>query len=277
MELKTLVVLPLLLAVHALASAASFNCAKATTFVEKRICANSTLGKLDENMANLFKNANSRPYDQTLADQRSWLKEVALCKDDACIQKKYEERIAALREFIQQDDKQISDKKKLAETRATAPTPAAAPPTAQTPRTDTPKSSSHEVFEYVSRNLWTVWGGVCKQKPAYLSATYSLDAGQRLFRNGQQFQDMNPNTRRNASFEYSFDVPQGFKYRQILRHVSDNRVVVTDLIETITLVSKDKMQVASESLDLDLEQFGRDGNKRYLKKRESRIETLCNP
>ena len=141
----------------------------------------------------------------------------------------------------------------------------------------TANSSSREVFEYVSKNIWTVWDGVCKQKPRNLSATYSLDAGQRLFENGIQFQDMTPNARGNTGFEFSFDVPSGFKYRQIARHVSDNSVVVTDITEVITLISKDMMRVATESLNLDLEQFDRDGTKRYLKKRSSRIEILCNP
>ncbi len=134
---------------------------------------------------------------------------------------------------------------------------------------------SREVFDYVSRNLWTVWGGGCKNHPvAYLSATYNLDAGHRLFRNGKQIQD----TRKpNIRFEFSFDVLNGFKYRQVIRHVNFLDVVVTDLTETITFLSKDKLQISSESSDLDLDLFDRNGTKRYVKKQKKVTETLCNP
>ncbi len=140
---------------------------------------------------------------------------------------------------------------------------------------ESPKSarSSGEVFEFVSKNLWTVWGGACDPRKELLG-TYSPDGGQRLFQHGKLLQDMN---RRNTSFEYSLDVPNGFKYRQIVRALDEPDLVVTNRTETITLISDTKMHVAFDELSLDLIQYDRDQTKRYEKKRSSHTETICNP
>lgn len=96
----------LLIASLAPANAASFDCAKARDALEKTICADQELSRLDERLAELFK-AASTPLDPAdraalLADQRKWLRgrtvggpEWEACEpDDAlCLKRMYEERV----------------------------------------------------------------------------------------------------------------------------------------------------------------------------------------
>lgn len=86
------------------AGAASFDCKKATTLVEKEICTSKLLSRLDD--------ALKKNYDGSLATnigvgarqdlrntQRQWLKERNLCKTASCIEAKYRERIDALCDY----------------------------------------------------------------------------------------------------------------------------------------------------------------------------------
>ena len=80
------------------ACAASFDCAKATTKVEKMICANAELSKLDEELSKTYGEAIKNKPDKVLlqVQQRLWLKERNLCKDIACLRNDYQKRIARL-------------------------------------------------------------------------------------------------------------------------------------------------------------------------------------
>lgn len=77
------------------AQAASFNCAAAREASEIRVCANPTLGALDEQLAEVYRDASSRTSD-IRSSQRAWLKSRNTCVDDACIQTHYEQRIGEL-------------------------------------------------------------------------------------------------------------------------------------------------------------------------------------
>ena len=75
----------------------SFDCSKASTEVEKQICANETLSQLDGLLSSTYKNRQSPNFGLELKrfrqDQLSWLKDRNKCQDANCIQKKYHERL----------------------------------------------------------------------------------------------------------------------------------------------------------------------------------------
>jgi uncharacterized protein len=96
--------LPVLVAIAGPAPAASFDCTKAATPVEKQVCADPELGALDERLAAAFKalgdeqtgNERGRRAPRS-DDQRRWLREVRdRCADAACLRKAYADRIAVL-------------------------------------------------------------------------------------------------------------------------------------------------------------------------------------
>ncbi len=79
--------------------AASFDCKKASTFVEKSICSSEVTSKLDEDLASKYKDtlATSKNPDGLKAEQKSWLKMVRnKCKTVECINDATKERIAEL-------------------------------------------------------------------------------------------------------------------------------------------------------------------------------------
>ena len=80
------------------AHAASFDCTKATTAVEKKICQNGALSRLDDRMAETYRSvASARPNDATLrSDQAVWLQRRNRCADESCLAAVYTERISAL-------------------------------------------------------------------------------------------------------------------------------------------------------------------------------------
>lgn len=85
------------------ANSASFDCTKATTWVEKTICESPELSKLDEAMAKKYRIdlASAADYEDSQAykarvidDQRKWLKfQRDTCNDKACLSREYKERI----------------------------------------------------------------------------------------------------------------------------------------------------------------------------------------
>lgn len=88
------VCLTLLLATSA--TAASFDCTKAATVVEKTVCATPRLSSLDDELATTWK---AMPKRDALRDaQREWMKRRDECEDsEDCIEGQYLMRIAALR------------------------------------------------------------------------------------------------------------------------------------------------------------------------------------
>ncbi len=85
------------------ANSASFDCKKATTWVEKTICESPKLSKLDEAMAKKYKkditntanDEDSEIYkNNAIIDQKLWLKfQRNTCKEEACLLREYKERI----------------------------------------------------------------------------------------------------------------------------------------------------------------------------------------
>ncbi len=96
-----------LIATHA--NAASFDCNKAATFIEKTICKNSELSKLDEAMAKNYKGELTEAVDfkygkgyidSVINEQRSWLKfQRNTCKESDCLEREYKERVESKFQF----------------------------------------------------------------------------------------------------------------------------------------------------------------------------------
>ncbi len=79
--------------------AASFDCSKASSKVEKIICSDAELSSLDEKMQKVYKAKleNSINKYGIRAMQRDWLKIMRKnCSDSACIKQNYEAQIATL-------------------------------------------------------------------------------------------------------------------------------------------------------------------------------------
>jgi uncharacterized protein len=78
---------------------ASFDCKKAVLRVEKMICGDSVLSKLDEKIASAYKTATSPDQKQAKAtrqEQKEWLKSRNRCADAVCIRQSYDTRLIAL-------------------------------------------------------------------------------------------------------------------------------------------------------------------------------------
>lgn len=85
------------------AQAASFDCGKASSPVEKMICADEDLSKWDEALARVYKQVlEKRGNDQEMVvSQRGWLRDVRnQCQSVECVTQVYKERYTKLRELL---------------------------------------------------------------------------------------------------------------------------------------------------------------------------------
>lgn len=86
-----------LLVLSSMAQAASFDCKKAGTFVEKEICADATLSKLDDALtANYRMMMGSNLGDGGAGlkkEQRAWLAKRNKCATNKCLTDLYRERV----------------------------------------------------------------------------------------------------------------------------------------------------------------------------------------
>ena len=99
-----ILLLPLLLLAAGSAHAASFDCKKARTSVEKQICASPTLSRLDDALEQNFGGSMATDIgdEERLhlqRTQRAWLKERNRCKTAQCIEQSYRKRIDALCDY----------------------------------------------------------------------------------------------------------------------------------------------------------------------------------
>ncbi len=79
----------------------SFSCAHVTSQVNKLICGSPELSALDRQLASVFDNMRGQPLDQKKlrSEEDAWLAALHReCTDAACIQSKYRERIAQLKD-----------------------------------------------------------------------------------------------------------------------------------------------------------------------------------
>lgn len=145
--------------------------------------------------------------------------------------------------------------------------------------------NGRDVLQYVSSNLWTIWGGECKSQPIYLSATYSPENGQMLYKNGELVQTAK-SFKQKHSFGYEFNTPGSFTYRQtvyvgenpIIRQVlDDSDSIVTDITEMITLETNTTIRVVSDKNELDSLLAIQKHEVSYKQTHTERVESICNP
>ena len=80
------------------AQAAGFDCAKAGTKVEKLICGDAALSKLDEELNTAYKTAlqDEKRADSIRQAQKKWMKERSGCQDAGCVKRVYRMRLVEL-------------------------------------------------------------------------------------------------------------------------------------------------------------------------------------
>ncbi len=74
---------------------ASFDCTKATTKVEKMICQDTELSRLDEKLSQIY-SSFTLLTKEIKTDQRAWMKQRNQCQDRNCIKESYQTRIQEL-------------------------------------------------------------------------------------------------------------------------------------------------------------------------------------
>lgn len=79
--------------------APSFDCAKASNKVEKLICDDRELSKLDVDLSKAYQSARdaSTDKDQLKKDQISWVKLSRACEDKSCVKSALEMRLSQLK------------------------------------------------------------------------------------------------------------------------------------------------------------------------------------
>jgi uncharacterized protein len=107
---KLFIVVTICLIFATQATAASFDCKKATTWVEKTVCSNPELSKLDEELAKVYHDAlaslSPEGQKETKQYQKQWLKEISYIKA------KRDKFYAENKEYLdQRDESMVSDMK----------------------------------------------------------------------------------------------------------------------------------------------------------------------
>lgn len=82
------------------AEAASFDCSKASTTVERSICASPELSSLDDEMAKTFRAALAKGGEAIRPDQRIWMNQRNSCRDSSCLLSAYKNRLDVLRDSM---------------------------------------------------------------------------------------------------------------------------------------------------------------------------------
>ena len=107
--------------------AASFDCSKASKSIDKMVCADDQLSKLDDELNTVYKHALlvGASKEEIKQQQLMWLKNIRYtCKDAECLKVKYNERILALKNPVvdavsasHSNDKRTSEDKPILITR----------------------------------------------------------------------------------------------------------------------------------------------------------------
>jgi uncharacterized protein len=99
MGVVKLLLVVIIMGAPTVAIGANLNCSKASTSVEKTICASKTLSSLDEQLSNAYESVlllSDHP-DVVKSHQKKWLRNIRnKCRDEPCLQSAYEHRLAQL-------------------------------------------------------------------------------------------------------------------------------------------------------------------------------------
>lgn len=95
MKIRALLLIALI--VSPVVHAASFDCKKASTFVEKEICSDATLGKLDDALTNNYRSMLATDLGDggvfLKREQRAWIVQRNKCTTDKCLVDLYRKRV----------------------------------------------------------------------------------------------------------------------------------------------------------------------------------------
>ena len=103
--MKQFIIASLLFTSATISTAASFDCSKAGTAIEKTICNTPTLDKLDSDLGATYKEA-LRKDGSIKQDQQAWIKERNKCSNTNCLEEAYKTRIADLTQMIVRLDRE---------------------------------------------------------------------------------------------------------------------------------------------------------------------------
>lgn len=84
------------LACHAHVAAASFDCERGVTQVERQVCADAELSRLDEDLAWLYAHIAPEARASGKVKQQKWLRKRNSCADESCLRSAYVARIRSL-------------------------------------------------------------------------------------------------------------------------------------------------------------------------------------
>lgn len=105
--------------------AASFDCGKAVSRIERIICADDELSKLDEALGKAYQQALERSVDEkqiVTKEQKQWLKDIRnACLDTGCMKTTYQERINKLGMAVGQVPAKGSDSNYTTQTQTAIP------------------------------------------------------------------------------------------------------------------------------------------------------------
>lgn len=76
--------------------AASFDCNKAKTYVEKTVCDTPVISKLDDELSEKYRKALKQFGETVKTEQRTWLKDLNSCSDPKCVNTAYLGRISEI-------------------------------------------------------------------------------------------------------------------------------------------------------------------------------------
>lgn len=99
MEVVSVLLMFLIVLAPGIIFGASFDCSKARTGTEKTICSSPTLSGLDEELAKTYESALKASDNPDMVKNREqrWLRTVRdRCRDEACLKRAYEDRLAQL-------------------------------------------------------------------------------------------------------------------------------------------------------------------------------------
>jgi uncharacterized protein len=94
------------------AQAASFDCGKAKTNVEKIICSDAGLSKLDEELSSVYKESLNESQHQNVIKnaQKFWRERRDACSDAGCLRQSYEERLSKFNSDISTSESKSEQK-----------------------------------------------------------------------------------------------------------------------------------------------------------------------
>lgn len=202
-----------LLCVSADVCAASFDCRKAATQVEKLICSDPASSLMDEELAALFARARASGAAKNVSDsQRAWLRERNRCRNADCVYAAYKARLRVLTDALQAAPSRQAVMQRLAE------------------QLDMLKSTSKTTAlqgESACRAYWEQLGAAIVPEPTVFAITTDEKKAlyARLATIAERYKAPIASTMTQAQaarFEQQFDA--AWRDRRILGDVSDVRV-----------------------------------------------------